>query len=635
MISLLNYLKKRKGPIISLIGLLFCINSCFAQSQVKADSLKKVLLEDHVVKSDSFQAIIIRDILNEERNADAKIIYAKILLDKAEKLNDGNFYFLAFYKLGEAYSDKGNLSESINAYINGLKYASTEYREAGIYSNMAGVYLNGEDYFNSFKNARRAIKIFESVPDPLRAGTAILNIGYGYNNLNQLDSAYFYTNKAREIFASIDDQYHDYYWAYAEGNMALIKAKNQEYDEAENSLNTALEILIHYQDDYAICDYDYQLAKIYFERGEILRGLTKATSSFKIARKYGYKEFIRDGSEILSQFHRELDEYEKAYNYQSIFISYKDSLLNADLIRKLADQQKEMEVGQKQAELDVIEAQQKIERLILYVIAAFAAILFVLAFIIYKYYRSKSKVNKLLEDQKLKLESLNSTKDKFFSIISHDLRGPISSFFGISRMIKFFVKSKETDQLLEVADDIDQSVEQLSSLLDNLLSWAMQQQGDFPNNPTAVHVSEVASNVVSVFSNMAQSKEIRLSSKVPDELIVNVDKQMLETIIRNLVNNALKFTNEKGQVTLLAKQENDQIHIEVTDTGVGIPKEKLEQLFTLQENKSTYGTEGEKGLGLGLRLAYEFIASSHGSIQVESEEGKGTIFHIYLPTISV
>lgn len=602
--------------------------SAIAQNQTNIDSSKQVLNKSEL--PDSIKAEIIIAILKSESNRDSIILYGSKLLEIAVINNFNNHSYVAYTFLGIGHAEKGNLEQGLKHHMMSLEYALNLDQKGTALSNIGNIYSTNQDYEKAINYYSEAFQIFQEIQDSLRIGTTAISLGYLHYSLNELDSASYYYLYSKKIFEQIAAKHRDYYWAYAEGNLALIMAKQNLFVEAESSLNVVVDILAKYKDDYAICDYDLQLAKIYFERGELSRGISKAESSLDRALKNDFKEFIRDGSEILSQFHSELGEYKKAYYYQATFISYKDSLLNADLIRKLGDQQKEYEVSQKQTEVDLITAQQKTERVILWAITGFALVLFVLAFIIFKYYRSKARINKILEDQKTELESLNDTKDKFFSIISHDLRGPVSSFFGISRMIKFLVKSKETDQLLEIADDIDQSVERLSNLLDNLLSWAMQQQGSFPYQAEAIDLRIMNADIIGTFTNMAQAKRINLTSDVSDVMIY-ADRKMAETILRNLVNNALKFTPEDGTVSIGAKVENEMVHITVSDTGVGMPKDKLNNLFGLHAKKSTYGTSGEKGLGLGLQLVYEFVTTNNGRIEVSSDEGVGTIFHVYLP----
>ena len=336
------------------------------------------------------------------------------------------------------------------------------------------------------------------------------------------------------------------------------------------------------------------------------------------------KEQIRDASLTLSELFEIRREIDSAYHYHKQYVAYRDSINNEETIQKIADLRTEYEVGQKQAEVDVLTAQQRTERVVMAAIGMLAIVLLILGLIVYKYYKQKSKIS-------LELARLNQTKDKFFSIISHDLRGPVSSFMGISRMIKFLVQADEKDQLLEMADDIDDSVERLSALLDNLLNWAMQQQGHFPNVPEKVMLNELAEELVKTLKNMAQGKQIALKAEIPEPIYLWVDRNTTMTILRNLVNNALKFTPEGGKVVIKAMQQGEQAIIEVKDTGVGMPAEKLNSLFKLQDKKSTYGTAGEKGLGLGLQLVYEFVEMNRGRIEVTSQEDQGTTFRITLP----
>ncbi|MEP4533374.1 MAG: tetratricopeptide repeat-containing sensor histidine kinase [Cyclobacteriaceae bacterium] len=618
-----------------IFGLLFALiaNIGFTQSNT-GDSLKKVLQKPNLSSKDSI--LTLRRLLYYGNEAlDSVEYYAKVLEHLAQKNNDKDALYSAHHNLAYVSKVKGKLELALEYNLKALREAPGLISKAGIYSNIANVYSLNKDFPNALENYLNGLKIFKQVGDSLRLGTTVISLGFCYYRMSQLDSAEYYERLAKEIFSNKSLENNEYYWAYATGNLALIKAKKGDFESSEKGLIESIRILQNYNDPYAICDYELELAEIYFEKGRIDMAVDKAHSTLEVARANGLKEFIRDGSELLSKFYSLQGNFEQAFFYQKEFMTYSDSLLNADLIRRLSEQEKEFEVGQKQAELDLVTAQQKTERVIMIGIACLALVLVVLAFIIFRYYRAKTRINKVLEEQKLQLESLNKTKDKFFSIISHDLRGPVNSFFGISRMIKYLVQSKETDQLLEIADDIDQSVERLSSLLDNLLSWAIQQQGEFPYNPEQVNVKELAEEIAGTFDNMAQGKKINLQYKVDAELAVYADKKMTQTIIRNLVNNALKFTPENGSVTISGAASDNQVHIQIKDTGVGMADDKLTNLFQLQDKKSTYGTSGEKGLGLGLQLVYEFIERNNGSVEVESVEAVGTTFYIKLPRFSV
>ncbi|MCR9254420.1 MAG: HAMP domain-containing histidine kinase, partial [bacterium] len=327
---------------------------------------------------------------------------------------------------------------------------------------------------------------------------------------------------------------------------------------------------------------------------------------------------------------------------QSQYIAYRDTINNEETIRKMADLRTEYEVGQKQAEVDLANAEKEAQaKQALIVGGGLSVVLFligIIAFIQYRNNQQKKATNQILrhqkgelETQKTQLEALNSTKDRFFSIISHDLRGPVNAFFGVSKLIKMYVSKGKVNEITEIAEDIDESVSKLSGLLDNLLDWAVQQQGQFPNVPEKVNFNEMTNDLIQVFDTMAKSKNIELINDLPDKVELFVDKNSTMTIFRNLLNNALKFTEEGGSVTFHGELDKETAILKVTDTGVGIPADKLKKLFTLNEKKSTWGTAGEKGLGLGLQLAYEFAEMNKGAIEVESEEGVGTSFIVKLP----
>ncbi|MEP1892534.1 MAG: tetratricopeptide repeat-containing sensor histidine kinase [Cyclobacteriaceae bacterium] len=564
--------------------------------------------------------------------------YAQRLLDHATENNDIVNIYNGYLHLGNAEKYLGNNSLALNNFFLSFEYARMLDRklECEVLTSIAGVYKANEDYENSFKYYRRAIASLNypnlTAPELENLAVAYSNAGDAFLTIKNADSALHYFFRAKDVFEILNQQL---FIAYVNGNIGIALAEKNQNVQAEKLIEAAVKVLIEYKDYYAVSVYYTYMADIYFEKGQMKQALSYAQQSFEMASKYGLKEQIRDANLKLHELYEAIGDHKKALGFYKGYVAFKDSLVNRESIRQMADLRTEFEVGQKQAELDLVTAQQKTERVIMIGIACLAVVLVVLAIIIFRYYRAKSRINMVLEEQKLQLESLNKTKDKFFSIISHDLRGPVNSFFGISRMIKFLVQSKETDQLLEIADDIDQSVERLSSLLDNLLSWAIQQQGEFPYNPEKVNVKDLAEEITGTFDNMAQGKKINLQYEVDADLALYADKKMAQTIIRNLVNNALKFTPENGSVIISGEVAHDQVHIQIKDTGVGMPEDKLSSLFQLQDKKSTYGTSGEKGLGLGLQLVYEFIERNNGSVEVESREGEGTTFHIKLPQFSV
>jgi signal transduction histidine kinase len=230
-----------------------------------------------------------------------------------------------------------------------------------------------------------------------------------------------------------------------------------------------------------------------------------------------------------------------------------------------------------------------------------------------------------------KLYELNASKDKFFSIIAHDLKNPFNTILGLSELLKDETKSGNLETIDEYSGMIYNSAAQTLRLLENLLEWANSQRGKISFNPIPIKLKELFNEEFSVLNDMARGKNIELKSSLFDNLTIIADKNMIKTILRNLISNAIKFTHKNGKVGVKAMAINNQVEISVSDSGIGMTKETIAKLFRIDANQSTPGTENEKGTGLGLVLCKEFIEKHGGKIWVESESGKGSTFKFSIP----
>lgn len=234
------------------------------------------------------------------------------------------------------------------------------------------------------------------------------------------------------------------------------------------------------------------------------------------------------------------------------------------------------------------------------------------------------------------LKKLNTEKDKFFSIIAHDLRGPLSGFLGLTQIIAEDLPNLTMSQVQSFAISMRNSASNLFVLLINLLEWSQIQKGSIAFNPITTQLNSLVKESIAIISESATIKEIKLTVDIPENLEIYADTNMFQTIIRNLVSNAVKFTHKGGNVNLSAKlKEDKRIEILIKDTGIGISPETLDNLFKLDFKSSNKGTEGELSTGLGLLLCKEFVEKHGGEIRVESEEGKGSSVSFTLPCKSV
>ncbi len=238
---------------------------------------------------------------------------------------------------------------------------------------------------------------------------------------------------------------------------------------------------------------------------------------------------------------------------------------------------------------------------------------------------------RILKDKTHRLKQLNATKDRLFAIISHDLKGPVHNMIGLSELIDRNCEKYSKEKIRKFNLLIYQSARTLSELLENLLIWSRTQRNKIVFQPEMVYIHSIVDMCFELLYSTAHKKQIKLDNQIPEDAVVYADSEMISTVIRNLISNALKFTPQRGIIQLQCYHEKNDLIITVSDTGIGIEPDRINKLFNIDENESTNGTDGEKGTGLGLIICKEFVEKNNGRIWVESKPDKGSIFYIALP----
>jgi len=245
---------------------------------------------------------------------------------------------------------------------------------------------------------------------------------------------------------------------------------------------------------------------------------------------------------------------------------------------------------------------------------------------------SESKKAELaLKENEIKLRQLNADKDRFISILGHDLKNPFNNILGFSEILIDEIESLNKDEINDIAKNINKSAQITNKLLENILMWARIQQGKIPFKPQNLSFRDICRDTLDVLNPNANVKGITINYSATDKINVFADIDMLKTVLRNLVSNAIKFTNNGGAIKISAKQTHSEITISVSDNGIGIESDDLTKLFDISQVLTTTGTAKETGTGLGLLLCKEFVEKHGGKIWVESEEGKGSDFKFTLP----
>ncbi|MCP4401079.1 MAG: hybrid sensor histidine kinase/response regulator [bacterium] len=244
---------------------------------------------------------------------------------------------------------------------------------------------------------------------------------------------------------------------------------------------------------------------------------------------------------------------------------------------------------------------------------------------------ARVKAHLTIRRQQQQLHALNASKDKFFSIVAHDLKNPFNGFLAFVDLLEENIHTWNKDRIIELTAMLRTSAEHLSALLDNLLTWSRVQRGMLEYHPEHCDLSMVAAQNIALFTPNAEQKQISISPLIQEQTIVLADVNMLDTVMRNLLSNALKFTHAGGTVEVSARHDLHGVEISVSDTGTGIAEEHIPKLFRIDAKNKHLGTAREKGTGLGLLLCQEFVKQHGGSIRVVSEVGKGSTFSFTLP----
>ncbi len=576
--------------------------------------------------------------------------YAQEALEISLKIKYKKGIADSYRNLGSIYSYFG----SFYLTVDNLQRAIAGYEELNDSSGLANCYISLGHSYRYLKNIQKEIEyhklsfeIHSRLGNPERIGVTAHNLGESYFNNHELGKAINLTTLAIHINDSIKNIQ---VLSSCYKVMGKILMAQNKLDDAEVYFKKILLI------SDSLKEKSQKIATI--EAYVQLSNIAKIKKDGKAEEYYLHKasQFIRTYylSNYLNSIYLDLIELyvernqpQLALNSISEYKALSDSL-NArqtqDKNQLVAGFTKVYEVEKKNSILEIENKLQnekvRLKNLIIYISIGFAIVAIIFLALLYFNWKKVHLINEqveqknmIIESQNKKLEEVNRTKDKFFSIVSHDLRSPLNS---ISLFTDFIVSDKFTklphDQFIELAGESKTLIDSTKKLTDDLIKWAQIQMKREEPHPELVHVWDTANEILEVFADHAAKKQISISSNIGHDLTAFADPNQFRFIIRNLVNNAIKFTNIGGTVSINGRINQDgMVEIAINDNGVGMSKEKAETIFLVGKNKETRGTAGEASSGLGLILVWEFIQLNKGKIDVTSEAGKGTTFTVQLP----
>jgi signal transduction histidine kinase len=408
---------------------------------------------------------------------------------------------------------------------------------------------------------------------------------------------------------------------------------------------TALEIRQRLKDKKGMAQSYNNIGELYYQLKKPQRAIANLQLGLKAAQESQHQEEIQKSYEYLGLCYTALHDYKKALEFKDLFQAIHDFIQHEKSEHQILETQNRYTLTKKEIQIDKLESdrvqreleletQKKIQNFLI-VIIVLGVIISLLGIYLYLMKRKSNlelkAANDEVKEKNIELLNLNATKDKFFSIISHDLKGPLNSLTSFSGLLINHLDSLSKEEIQMLAKDLDKSLKNLFTLLENLLEWSRSQTGNIEFTPVAFDLAAVLQQNKDLLNAQAQNKKITILSEANTEIIVHAHQQSVNTVVRNLLSNAIKFTPEGGVIALVLQQTDKEVLVSVSDTGVGMSDEVMDKLFRIDSKHSTQGTAKEKGTGLGLILCKEFIEKNGGRIWVKSEIGKGSVFSFTLP----
>lgn len=535
-------------------------------------------------------------------------------LEIKRKLGNKKEIAYSLHIIGNTYLKLKNYSEALKYYNESLilrNEVGDKVNIANSYKSIGNTYLELGDLEKSITNLNNAYKIRDEIGDIKGVGDILNDIGNYYLRLNQLDKALYYFEKTLGLCEKTNDQILMGLSLRKIGNIQLEKG-NEDY--GINNIKKSLQIGENVDNLELIKNAYFELFNYYYKVGNKANALENYLNYTIVKDSINAKLNSQRLIEIQMNF-----ELEKSYNEISRIENEVSELTAENKIRAIE-----------------LKKQKNVRNLlfVIVLISLFSGIMIFTQFLskrktnilLQEKIKEADQSNKLLQESEDNLKILNATKDKFFSIIAHDLRNPFNALHGLTYYLLKNYDDFNSDEIKQSLELIYGSADDLLELLENLLHWSRTQRGKMLFTPKEINISEIINKIFNLLSMNAKKKEINLINEIDKEKTIYADNDMITAIFRNLISNAIKFSHSNSFIRISSKNFSEYTEFSVMDNGVGISPENIKKLFRIDIHHSTSGTSEEQGSGLGLILCREFVEKHNGTIWVESEIKKGSTF---------
>lgn len=590
-------------------------------------------------------------IYRRQKNYDKALEYHNKSLEIKKELHDSIGIAYSYGNIGLVYTEQRKYDKALIHFYNSLRLKETlkdKYGMANSYGNIGIIYFEIESFDQAQVNLERSLMFFEETKNKTGISESLLYLGEIYQHQKKYDKAIdalnrsLELNKERENIEGIADAY----LKIGKINIAIEKP----YQAYENYIN-ALEYYEKKQNQKGMVHSRLELAKYYIGFDDLENAKAQLKRALKIVEKQGYTKEDYEISKLLADIYLTQENYYKAATILKRANMLSDSLCVSNLDKEITQVQMQFEFDKRmqQKELDAVllnnKHQLRLQKTKLFrnIFISVLLVITIIAFFINKRSIETKNKNKILEtqkkqidiqiaelkEQKSALEQANNTKNKFLSIIGHDLRNPFNAINSFVSLVAEHPKKMDDETLMKYLFLIKDAGANAMSLLENLLEWAKTQSGEIVAHKETVSINYILRGNVLLIKEMARQKNIELIENLEGNPSVHIDKNMINTVIRNLLSNALKFTNNGGNIWVKTIINNDEVKIVVQDSGVGISDDLLINLF--EPGVIKRGLDGMASSGLGLILCKEFLLQHRQELRVDSKLNFGTTFWFYLP----
>jgi signal transduction histidine kinase len=551
----------------------------------------------------------------------------KELEGKNDWLNIGNSYI----GLGIAYDESGNYQEGIRNYflaLHAYEKDNNVKKQAGTLKNIGNMYRILKNFDKAASFFDQAMLKYASIKDSVGISGVLNDRGIMYMDQDS-------NVKAIAIFKKVIYEYGDYVKkdvkAYAQNNLAITYSKLGAYKTAQGFYDTSLILMKQVGKQYGIALILSNIGDLYNKWGDYPKAIQYNKQAMEIAERLKSNDLLLSIYENFSIAYNQLNDYKQAYAYQKKQMEIKDTIYKEESARSYAEMETKYQNEKKQKEILLLQQRNTINSIALasqqrtkYFLLVVLVLILLVTLLLLRSYSIKRKANNKLNILNKKLNEANNSKTKLLSIISHDLRSPVSNLFSFLQLQKRNPERLSPEEKEKYDKQISQSAENLLEAMEDLLIWSKSQMDKFTLTTEKIYLSDFLDEIISLNQTAASNKKIQISKDCPPELFVFSDPNFLKVVIRNLISNAIKFTPVNGIIHVAAMKIKEVVLLQVKDNGLGITESDLKNIFEWNSIRSDSS-------GLGLKLVKEFTEKLNGTIDVHSELGKSTEFVLSFP----